>query len=48
MEYANRRGVPTVVVIGETEIETGKLTVKTMATGEQTTLSLTELIENYK
>jgi histidyl-tRNA synthetase len=47
MEYANRRGVPTVVVIGETEIETGKLTVKTMATGEQTTLSLTELIEKY-
>lgn len=45
MEYANRRGVPFTVVVGETEMETGKLTVKTMATGEQELLTIDDLIK---
>ena len=35
MEYANRRQIPYVVIIGSNELAEGKATVKNMATGEQ-------------
>lgn len=35
MAYADKLGVPYVIVVGEDEISTGKYTVKNMATGEQ-------------
>ena len=35
MEYANRREIPYVVIIGSNELAEGKATVKNMATGEQ-------------
>jgi histidyl-tRNA synthetase len=35
MEYANRRGIPYVVLIGENEAASRTATVKNMATGEQ-------------
>lgn len=43
MEYANKNHIPYVVFVGETEISENKLTVKDMASGEQKTVSLSEL-----
>ncbi len=38
MEYANRRSIPYVVIIGSNELENGQATVKNMRTGEQNTV----------
>ena len=43
MEYANRRGIPYVVIIGSQELERGIATVKDMRTGEQREVSFEEL-----
>lgn len=45
MEFANRKGVPYVVFVGENEMKDGTVTLKDMATGQQQTLSLTQLQE---
>ncbi len=45
MKYANNRGVPFVVLIGDREMETGELALKDMTSGEQTALTLEEVIE---
>ncbi|MBE6443508.1 MAG: histidine--tRNA ligase [Alphaproteobacteria bacterium] len=45
MEYANKIGVPYLVIIGEEEVNTGVYALKDMTTGEQTKLTTTELIE---
>lgn len=39
MEYANRRSIPYVVIIGSNELENGQATVKNMRTGEQDTVA---------
>ena len=44
MEYANRRGIPYVVIIGSNELERGMVTLKNMQSGEQQELSFDELI----
>ena len=44
MNYANRKGIPYVVLVGESEMNEGKLTLKEMATGEQQLLTIEELI----
>ena len=44
MSYANAKNIPFVALAGETEIEQGKLTVKNMATGEQSLVSPDELL----
>lgn len=44
MEYANRKQIPYVILAGETEISEGKLTLKNMLTGEQSMLSVDEII----
>jgi histidyl-tRNA synthetase len=44
MEYANRKNIPFVVLAGESEIQSGKLTLKNMETGEQKLVSINELI----
>ena len=43
MEYANRRAIPLVVIIGSDELAAGNATVKNMATGEQQAVPLAEL-----
>ena len=43
MEYANRRGIPYVVIIGSQELERGIATVKDMRSGEQREISFEEL-----
>ena len=48
MEFANKSNVPYVVFVGENEIASQTLTVKNMATGEQTTLTLDALLEQMQ
>lgn len=43
MEYANRRNIPHVVIIGESEVSQGTAIVKDMTTGEQVTAPLNNL-----
>ena len=43
MEYANRRQIPYVVIIGSNELAEGKATVKNMATGEQSLVTFEEI-----
>ena len=38
MEYANRRGIPCVVIVGSRELEERVATIKDMTSGEQTKL----------
>ena len=45
MKTANRLGVRYVVVIGDTELDTDCAKLKTMETGEEREVSLTELLE---
>ena len=44
MNYANNKGVQYVILVGENEIDTGLLSVKNMATGEQQDLTIDQLI----
>ncbi len=44
MEYANRKGIPFVIFVGEEEITSGTLKVKNMLTGEQQTVSLDDIV----
>ena len=39
MEYANRRSIPYVVIIGSNELQNGQATVKNMRTGEQSAVA---------
>ena len=48
MNYANRKGIPFVVLAGESEIESGKLTLKNMESGEQQQLTPEELLSYFK
>ena len=43
MEYANRRGIPYVVIIGSEELERGVATLKDMRSGEQREVTFEEL-----
>lgn len=45
MKYANDKNIPYVGLLGEKEILENKITLKNMISGEQTLLSLNELIE---
>ena len=44
MSYANAKKIPFVALVGETEMQEGKLTLKNMETGEQSLLSVEEAI----
>jgi len=44
MTYANAKGIPFVVLAGESEINQGKVTLKNMLTGDQQLVSAEELI----
>ncbi len=47
MSYANARNVPFVAIIGETERQKGKVSLKNMVTGEQKDVSVTELRHHF-
>lgn len=44
MGYANSKNIPFVALVGETEMNEGKVTLKNMTTGEQTLVTPEELI----
>ena len=48
MEYANRRAIPYVVIIGSQELEQGVATVKNMRSGEQMQVTFAEVINQIK
>jgi histidyl-tRNA synthetase len=48
LNYANKKGVPMVVLIGPDEISSGKLTVKHMAEGTQEPLTEEQLVDLLK
>ena len=48
MEYANRRAVPWVVIVGSDELASGRATVKNMATGEHQAVAFDELINRIE
>ena len=43
MEYANRRAIPYVAIIGSNEFEQGVVTLKNMTSGEQTTVIMADI-----
>ena len=46
MNYANKKGIPFVVLVGEDEMSSGLLTVKNMTDGTQSTMKLEDLVSN--
>ena len=48
MEYANKKNIPYTILIGGTEMESGKLTFKNMLTGEQQHLTSSQILELLK
>ncbi len=48
MSYADNNKIPFVVLTGENEINSGMLTVKNMETGEQTAVSVEQLLSYFK
>ena len=48
MQYANRRNIPYVVMVGAEELEQNKFTLKHMQSGEQSELNLEELIKKLQ
>jgi histidyl-tRNA synthetase len=48
LDYANKKMIPFVIVIGSDEIKDGQLTIKNMEKGEQEKLSLNEIIKQLK
>ncbi|MBS3131873.1 histidine--tRNA ligase [Candidatus Woesearchaeota archaeon] len=44
LQYANALGIPSVLFIGEEELKSGKLKLRDMKTGEETSLTVKELV----
>jgi histidyl-tRNA synthetase len=44
-DYANRKNIPFVVVVGSDEMQTGELTLKNMTLGEQEKCRIEEIIK---
>ncbi|MCK4317496.1 histidine--tRNA ligase [Candidatus Bathyarchaeota archaeon] len=47
-EYADKKGVPTVVVVGEKDLAEGSVTVRDMKTGDQMKVKIEELLSHLK
>lgn len=45
LDYADRKHIPYVVLIGSQEMETGQLTIKNMTSGEQNTVSVEDIVK---
>ena len=48
MGYANDKQIPFVAIVGENEMNEGKLTLKNMTTGEQALVTPEELLAAIK
>ncbi|MEK6615942.1 MAG: histidine--tRNA ligase [Bacteroidota bacterium] len=47
-DYANKKQIPFVIVIGGDEMKTGELTLKNMSSGEQTKMKVDEIVTQLK
>lgn len=47
MNHANKRHIPFVVLVGEEEMNSNTFTLKNMVSGEQSKLSLSELVSYF-
>ena len=47
LKYANRIGVPYIVILGEDEERKNEVTLKNMETGQQDSMSLSKLLEMF-
>lgn len=48
MNYANAKAIPFVAIVGETEMNEGKITLKNMTSGEQKMVSCEEMVSIIK
>ena len=48
MGYADKKGIPSVALVGETEMQENKIALKNMATGEQQNITLAQAVEILK
>ena len=48
MEYANKIGSPAVILYGEDEIKLGKVTLKNLATGNESSVKIEDLVDEIK
>lgn len=47
MEFASKKNIPFVIFVGDNEIESNSVTIKNMATGEQKTVALENLVAEF-
>ena len=47
MSFANDHAIPYVVMVGESEMQNGQLSVKNMVSGEQETMTIEELAARF-
>lgn len=47
VKYADKLGIPYVVILGEDEVAQNAVTVKNMATGEQRTVSIDQVVQTF-
>lgn len=48
MAYADRKGIPFVAVVGEEEMQKGLISLKNMQSGEQTTVTVEQVVAKLK
>jgi histidyl-tRNA synthetase len=48
LDYANKMNIPFVLLVGEDELKTGKLKLKNMRSGEESLVSISEVISKMK
>lgn len=48
MGYADKKGIPFVALVGETEMQEGVVSLKNMTTGEQTNVTVAELVKTLQ
>ncbi len=47
LKYADKKGIPFVVIVGQEEVKNNTVTVKNMKTGTQQTVALDQLVESF-
>ena len=48
MGYADKKGIPYVILVGSDEMESGSLTLKEMSSGNQLKLTIDEIVDHIK
>ena len=48
MAYADKKSIPFVVLVGESEMQEGTVSLKNMLTGEQTNMTIEEVIHRLQ